>query len=78
MTMIKMWGNPITLEGARLILQSAVDNGVCQQVEIYDELLDRCEDHRNDDEVKKMMAILEQRKQQEQKVGVCCMTVIVL
>jgi len=27
-------GNPITVEGARLILQSAVDNGVCEGVRI--------------------------------------------
>ena len=80
--MLRVFSNPITLDGARLILQSAVANGVCQQVEIYDDVIDRCEDHRNDSEVKKMVTILEQRKEQEEKkkeerkkqeqeVGVC-------
>ncbi|XP_065898508.1 protein NLRC3-like isoform X2 [Dysidea avara] len=65
--MLRVFSNPITLDGARLILQSAVANGVCQQVEIYDDVIDRCEDHRNDSEVKKMVTILEQRKEQEEK-----------
>jgi len=75
MIMIKVWGNAITLEGARLILRSAVDNGVCQQIDIHDELFDRCEEQMNDGEVKKMIAILEQRKKQQQEVhlGVCFM-----
>ena len=46
--------NPITVEGARLILQSAVDNGVCQEVD---------SDYHDDDEVKKMMIILKQRQE---------------
>ena len=59
-------GNPITVEGACLILQSAVNNGVCQEVVIYDEVLGKLmdyEDYRHDDEVK--MIILKQRKRQE-------------
>ena len=52
--------NPITVEGARLILQSAVDNGVCQGV---------YSDYEDDDEVKMMMIIMEQRERQE--VGGC-------
>jgi len=62
--------NPITVEGARLILRSAVANGVCQMVDIgsnYD-----------DDEVKKMKVILEQRMKviaeqhwKKQEVGGC-------
>jgi len=48
--------NPITVEGARLILQSAVDNGVCQKVWI-----DTYDDH----EVKKMKSILNGRKRQK-------------
>ena len=52
-------GNPITVEGAHLMLHSAVDNGVCQRVNIN-------EDYEDDDEVKKMI-ILEQRQQ----VGGC-------
>ena len=51
---LEVWGNPITVEGARLILQSAVDNGVCQEVG---------SDYKDDDEVKKMMIILRQRRE---------------
>ncbi|XP_065901940.1 NACHT, LRR and PYD domains-containing protein 3-like isoform X3 [Dysidea avara] len=61
-------GNPITVEGARLILQSAVDNGVCQEVLIYHNVFSKLrgdEDYRNDDEVQRMMTTLEQRKIQE-------------
>jgi len=47
-----VWGNPITVEGARLILQSAVNNGVCQEVWIDP-------NYSNDDEVEKMMITLE-------------------
>ena len=67
-------GNPITVEGACLILQSAVDNGVCQEVAIYEEIFDELwgnEDYR-DDEVKEMMIISKQRKIQE--VGGHCVT----
>ena len=49
-----MWNNPITVEGVRLILRSAVDNGVCQDVDIG-------EDYQDDDEVKKML--IEKRQQ---------------
>ena len=31
---LSVYDNPITVEGARLILQSAVDNGVCEGVRI--------------------------------------------
>ena len=47
-----MWSNPITVEGALLIVKSAVDNTVCQRVGIDDE-------YENDEGVKKMMNILE-------------------
>ena len=58
-TIRELWlgGNAITLEGALLILKSAVDNTVCQCVLIgheYDE----------NDEVKKMMNILMDRWRQ--------------
>ena len=58
------------MEGARLILQSAVDNGVCEKVVVYDKAIGKYrgdEDYQDDDEVKKMMIILEQRQQ----VGGC-------
>ena len=53
-----LWDNPITVDGARLILQCAVDNGVCQYVSIDDE-------YKDDDEVKKMMTILDDRSRQD-------------
>ena len=51
-----LWDNAITVEGALLIVKSAVDNAVCNNVGIDD----RCEN----DEVKKMMNILEDRRRQ--------------
>ena len=56
-TRLGLWGNPITVEGALLIVKSAVDNTVCQRVEIDDEY--------KNDEIKKMMNILEARGVQE-------------
>ena len=47
--------NPVTVEGARLILQSAVNNGVCEEV-----LIDF--KYERDSEVQKMMNILETRQ----------------
>ena len=49
--------NPITVDGARLIMKSAVENGVCECVEIDDE-------YKNDKEVKKMTTILDDRRTQ--------------
>ena len=49
--------NPITVEGALLIVKSAVDNTVCQHVEIDAEY--------QNDEIKKMMNILEDRRRRE-------------
>ena len=48
--------NPITVEGALLIVKSAVDNTVCQNVSIDGEY--------ENDEIKKMMNILEDRRKQ--------------
>ena len=48
-------GNPITVEGARLVLQSAVNNGVCEVVYVSN-------DHKTDSEVQKMSDILETRQ----------------
>ena len=55
----ELWvmGNPITVEGAHCIVQAAVQNTVCQEVLIDD-------DYENDDEVKKMMALIDNRKKQ--------------
>ena len=52
-----LWHNPITVEGALLIVKSAVDNTVCQHVWIDDEY--------ENDEIKKMMYILEDRRRKE-------------
>ena len=50
-------GNPITVDGARLIMKSAVENGVCEYVRIdYG--------YKNDKEVKKMTTILDDRRTQ--------------
>ena len=51
-----LWDNAITIEGALLIVKSAVDNTVCQNVGIDDEY--------KNDEVKKMMKILNDRRRQ--------------
>ena len=55
----ELWimNNPITVEGARLIVHSAVQNTVCQQVLIDD-------DYENTMEINKMMALLDNRKTQ--------------
>ena len=48
-------GNLITVEGTRLVLQSAVNNGVCERVYVDD-------DYTKDTEVQKMINILETRQ----------------
>ena len=52
----RLWlmGNPITVDGALLIMKSAVDNGVCE-VHIDNE-------YEDDDQVKEMMTILNERR----------------
>ena len=56
-TIRKLWlySNPITVEGALLIVRSAVHSTVCQRVFIDDEY--------ENNEVKKMMSILEHRSE---------------
>ena len=49
--------NPISLDGAHLIMKSAVDNGVCEYVSISRE-------YENDEETKRMMTILDDRRRQ--------------
>ena len=48
--------NPITVDGARLIMKAAVDNAVCEYVSIS---------NYNDDEVERMMNILDDRRGQD-------------
>ena len=52
-----LYGNPITVDGARMITHSAVANGVCEYVSASYE-------YEDDDEVKKMMATLDDRRRQ--------------
>ena len=54
--MLWLLNNSITVDGARLIMKSAVDNGVCEIVGIDDEY--------KDDEVKEMKTILNDRIRQ--------------
>ena len=56
-TITELWlrNNPITVEGALLIVKSAVDNTVCQYVLIDDE-------YENDEGVKKMVNVLSRRR----------------
>ena len=58
-TVRELWleGNPITVEGALLIVNSAVHNTVCQYVLI--------DDTYKNDGIHKMMNILEDRRRQE-------------
>ena len=53
-----LWSNPITVDGARLIMKAAVDNAVCEDVGIDSEYYD-------DGEVKRMKNILCDRRKQD-------------
>ena len=53
-----LFNNPITVDGARLIMKAAVDNAVCEDIEIDNKYYD-------DDEVKRMMNILYDRSKQD-------------
>ena len=53
-----LFNNPITVDGARLIMKAAVDNAVCEDIEIDNKYYD-------DDEVKRMMNILDDRSKQD-------------
>ena len=46
--------NKITVDGARLIMKSAVDNGVCEYVSINSE-------YQNDEEIQRMRTIMDDR-----------------
>ena len=52
-----LWYNPITVDGARMIMQAAVVNVVCEYVGTDSEY--------HDDEVKRMMSILDDRRRQD-------------
>ena len=52
-----LMNNPITVDGARMIMLSAVDNGVCEYVHIGSEY--------EDDEIRRMMSILADRRRQD-------------
>ena len=54
-TELWLWNNPITVEGAILIVKSAVDNKVCQYLGFDDE-------YENDEGVKQMMNVLSWRR----------------
>ena len=68
---LELRGNPITVEGALLIIKSAVDNIVCQHVDIA---IDG--EYKNDD-IKKMMNILEDRRKQHVRDCVVCVCVYI-
>jgi len=60
--------NPINVDGAQLILQAAVDNGVCQEVVVYDEWFG-VENYWGNNEMTKLMILL--KKRWRQAVGSC-------
>ena len=53
-----MMNNPITVEGAYLIVHSAVQNTMCQEILIDD-------DYENAVEIKKMMTLIDNRKKED-------------
>ena len=61
-----LYDNPITVDGARLIMSSAVDNGVCEYVGIDDQYTDNA--------VKKMRSILDDRGKKDVRnyFVICC------
>ena len=61
--------NPISVDRARLIMKSAIDNGECKNIDVDDE-------YQEDNKVKEMMAILDDRRMQDADVrkyiATCC------
>ena len=55
-----LYGNPITIEGGLLIVKTAVHNSVCQRIEIDGKY--------KNEEIEKMMKILENRRKQKVRV----------
>ncbi|XP_065888546.1 protein NLRC3-like isoform X3 [Dysidea avara] len=58
-TVLSIWDNPIAVEGASVILESAVGNRVCEAVLIDDE-------YKKDNIIKEMLTILETRRKIKQ------------
>ena len=54
-TELDVYDNPITVKGARIVLHSAVNNGVCEEINMDS-------NYATDNEVQKMREILEARK----------------
>ena len=52
---IDIGSNPITVDGARLIMKSAVENGVCEYIVIDSK-------YKDDKEVKRLITILDDRR----------------
>ena len=60
-TLLDVWNNPITVEGACLILHSAVNNGICEEVSVNDQFTN--DNYQSDYEIRKMMTILQTRRE---------------
>ena len=62
---LNLLDNDTTLNGARLIMKSAVDNGVCEYVSIGTDYVDNVGyEYRNDEEINRMRTILDCRRRQ--------------
>ena len=61
---LNLHDNIITVNGARLIMKSAVDNGVCEYVYIGGTYYNLDYEYHNDKEIKRMMTILDDRRRQ--------------
>ena len=60
-TKLNVGYNPFTVEGARLILQSAVNNGICEEVTVNNETTNG--NYYYDNEVEKIITILQTRRE---------------
>ena len=61
-TLLKVWGCGISVVGARLIMKSAVDSAVCECVWMDGKYYD-------DDEVKRMISILDDWRRQDVRIN---------
>ena len=69
-TLLNVWGCGISVVGARLIMNSAVDSAVCKQVIIDSKYCD--------DEVKRMRSILNDRRRQDVRINYMFMISLLL